>query len=178
LLLPCVGFNVNHTTFHPSTSPPLSSSTFNPQHTPFQGSENAGKKKYRILAIKGTSDIYSVIDDLRIYTEIVLFQLMHNIFLVYSYTIGRIIDESTFIRILNVTIAPKDIAAQPEVKSHIRDCINRSIQEGIDVTLTGHSLGGGVALHLANECAFLVVLSRDYQCDFCEQIPPSQKHDI
>ena len=112
---------------------------------------------FRIVAIKGTSDFFTVVDDLRIYTESVLFQILEKCNVVYSFTFGRIVDPSTLIKILNETIRPQNsnqsIAKTPGIQDRIRKCVNQSVdKKHIDFTLTGHSLGGGLALHLANEC--------------------------
>ena len=112
---------------------------------------------FRIVAIKGTSDFYTVVDDLRMYAESVLFQILGKINVMYSFTFGRIVDPSTLIKILNETIRQQNsnqsIAKTSGIQDRIRKCVNQSgDKKHIDFTLTGHSLGGGLALHLANEC--------------------------
>ena len=96
------------------------------------------------------------------YSQTVLFQFLKYVFFWYEMTIGMVISDETFSKILNETIVTTDITSMSNITLRIEACVRSSLKRGIDVSITGHSLGGGLALHLANECArasFLLFLS-------------------
>jgi hypothetical protein len=142
-----------------------------------QGRDKSGTV-FRIVSIKGTSDFFTVVDDLRIYAESVLFQILDKTNVFFLSTFGRIVVPATFIKVLNDTI-PLDISKTPGIQNRIRKCVDQSVdKKHIDFTLTGHSLGGGLALHLANECGCIFLCVYAHVCDVFVQVSTHSKHDL